>query len=205
MPSPFGPSLSPFKKIVWIGPRMSPFAASSRHPFSVAFRVETEWHGERWYGNMLRNVANTIQVITEEYRHELQKELFRHVGSIPASGHGHARRRIQHSRPGEVPYWQTGNLRNSIRSSYNFKVRSSRRRTKLWSRISTPVHYARQLERGGKTTTARRKPFTTIRLVNPLRSNPIIAPRPLWLPVFQMRWRNWQWRLGRAINSTPIP
>lgn len=87
--------------------------------------------------------------------------------------------RIHHSKPGEAPRQQTGNLANSVQSN---RVSLSAGRYVI--SIGTQVPYAHTLEYGGIAAELRDKKYTTNRLINPIKKPMIIAPRPVWRPVF---------------------
>lgn len=111
----------------------------------------------------------------------LRLRLKRTSGSVPAYvmiGPNY-RKAVKFSRPGEIPFWQTKNLANSV----NLTDTPPRPRdVSSTVRLSTRVKYARSLERGGYSTNEA-KPYTTIQLINNFPAGRFIAPRPVWLPL----------------------
>lgn len=153
------------------------------------------WHGPAKLREINRLSRDAVEEAGKIYDNELTKTLNSAPwGSKPAVDAGPSlsnlpsitgikRKRFRHSDPGEVPFKQTKNLANSIRTG------SERKGDLVRSRTSTRVKYARTLERGLPQISVEqgKKRFTNIRLVNPLKlkSGTIIAPRPVWVPVFE--------------------
>lgn len=160
---------------------------------ALDFKVSTRYwfRGDKYMQQLAEEAAVGIRQAADIYRTALKKTLADRVGSIPISST--LRVRKWHSSPGQPPLSQTFNLHNSIKSSYvlhweigNAWLGAAKNLT-LRGRVSvrSDVRYAKILEFGGRLTisNASRK-YTHWRLVNPIRSNPAIAPRPLWGPTF---------------------
>jgi hypothetical protein len=148
--------------------------------------IRTKWLGNKRMNEIKSRLGRGAMQAAQLYKNELKKELSKEIGSEFVSAN--LRRRFKHSSPGEPPYFQTGNLAQSLKISTNFLTRgtifSSSRHT-ISVRISSRVRYAVTLERGGALSVPEaEKTFTSIRLVNPLKSTPTITPRPAWTPVF---------------------
>lgn len=161
--------------------------------------LRLKWQGER----KLRQINRLAVIAVKEAGEIYEKELTRTLksapwGSKPAteagpslsnlpSITGRTRIRFRHSSPGEVPYRQTLNLANSVRLTS--QTGSGATLGEFRSRVSTRVKYSRTLERGLPQISVPQssKRFTDIRLLNPLKLKPgtIIAPRPVWVPVFE--------------------
>lgn len=178
-------------------------------PFGSTLTAKVRWFGDQRLAELQQRAGRGVVKATEIYAKALQAILKKNVGSKPFSGFGNTfvssriagrgknvinagnlRVRMKHSPPGSVPFAQTFNLANSIRTSYNFKRRvafTSKSRTfKIRSRISSDVPYSKTLERGGTLSIPQsRKKYTSIRLINPLKGGVTITPRPAWLPLFE--------------------
>lgn len=147
--------------------------------------------GDKYIQNLAKEATIGIRQAADVYRTALKKTLADRVGSIPISST--LRIRYWHSPPGQPPLSQTFNLHNSIKSSYvlHWEIGNAwlgaARELKLHGRVSvgSDVRYAKILEFGGRLTIrdSSRK-YTHWRLVNPIKTNPTIAPRPLWRPTF---------------------
>ena len=150
--------------------------------YRVQTHIRVNWNGQA-FKNIFRRVQINTNVAGAKYRSRLKRELLKTAGSEPVSGI--FRRRVRHSSPGQSPFWQTGNLANSLKFSQS---------TANWVhrvRISTDVEYAAALELGGVAQVPQSaKKYTRFRLVNPIKKNRatgmLIDPRPAWMPIFMM-------------------
>lgn len=110
-------------------------------------------------------------------------------GSIPVLAGRFVRKRVKHSRPGQPPLRQTSNLYNSIQiySDSDDFVNFNPKTNVFKVRGYTDVEYAMTLEQGGIAVNdyGQRKKHSSIHIINPLK-RPVyfIAPRPVWLPVW---------------------
>ena len=137
------------------------------------------WGGDAWFNNdLMPALRRATMEASTMYAVEVRKRYSLQTGSVPSKIPG-MKIRVKHSRPGQPPFIQTGNLSLSVRQSANFG------KTVLKSRISTDVPYATTLEFGGSlSVSADRKKYTSVRILNPLKITPFIAPRPVWRPVW---------------------
>ncbi len=147
--------------------------------------VRVRWHGKPVLTKLQNGANDAAKAGGQVYFEAVTKE-FKSApwGSKPS---GDKRIRYRHSSPGQTPFRQTENLANSIRISSSKRVNGQPHLT--ITRISTRVPYSVTLERGLPQISQPQhlKRFTKIRLKNPLKlkSGTIIAPRPVWLPIFQ--------------------
>lgn len=138
-----------------------------------------------------KRLANALVLASNDYRSFLRARL-NYWGSVPATNVfepknkrskkprkwiqvSNYRLRKIHSRVGESPRKQTGNLRESIQVYVNKSI--------LKAAIFTDVPYAQQLEYGGKSEPFDQdaaKKYTNIRLINPIKKVLFIAARPAW-------------------------
>tara|TARA_R100000306_G_C4347637_1_gene128416 strand:+ start:138 stop:671 length:534 start_codon:yes stop_codon:yes gene_type:complete len=140
------------------------------------------WHGENFEKDLKPKLEKGLTDAANVYAKAIRKKLLKTSGAIAWTGG--TKLRIKHSKAGQIPFFQTGNLALSVRTSFNFgKTRG--RLTKMKARISTDVPYAPTLEFGGALSIdPNKKKYTRIRLINPLKSTPYIAARPVWRPTF---------------------
>lgn len=130
--------------------------------------------------------------VAKAYAAAIKKELKKNVGSVPAKQGGGKRVRIKHSKPGEVPYWQTGELEQSIEVVVQKKGRN------VFVATVLAKGYAKTLELGGLATP---EPHTisSVELVNPITKPVLIAPRPVWIPTFTRMAPEMQNKLSRSV------
>lgn len=165
----------------------------------ITAKVTTKvtWHGQRVITKLQNNANDAAKAAGTFYFNLVTREFKRapwgskraqtgnSLSNVPILAN--SRIRFKHSSPGETPYRQTENLANSIRITSSKRLAGEP--SKAVTRISTRVPYSRTLERGLPQISQPQslKRFTKIRLKNPLKLRPgtIIAPRPVWLPVFQ--------------------
>lgn len=142
------------------------------------------WRGDIILKNIKKHGGKGVMKAARHLENAIINEYTKNLGSVAVGGlGGNLRKRVIHSSPGEAPYVQTSNLSKSTKTSYNFKGLA--RSFLVKGRVSTDVKYARTLERGGSYNLPQRyKKYTSIRLINPLKRAPVIAPRPVWIPMF---------------------
>ena len=141
-----------------------------------------KWRGDDWFNGLLPKLQAGVTDAATIYRQAVIRRYSRTTGSVP---HTWFRRlRVRHSSPGQAPFAQIVTGKLSVRNSFNFN-QTKGRLTIIKGRVSSDVPYSHTLEFGGALSVdPNRKKWTRIRLVNPLRTTPYIAPRPVWRPVF---------------------
>lgn len=164
-------------------------------------QIKVTWNGSKVMQQLHNHLKQALFLATQEYYVTLKRLLDR-WGSvrelvhnqIPIKRHGRTiafrrtkrifgnmRRRLVHSRPGEPPRRQTGNLYESINWQVGGKI------GRLEGVIWTDVKYASELEYGGFSQNYLQvnKKYTKERLINPLpKWGYFIAPRPAWRIAF---------------------
>lgn len=135
---------------------------------------------QQWYipqnEAKLRSAINGAIAKSINYWYVILRQKLSKWGSIPF--YSNLRQRIVHSRTGEPPRRQTGNLYESIQTELDPET--------LSGRVFTDVPYAPMLELGGFSFSFPQflKKYTRIRLVNPIRHSLVIGPRPAWRQTF---------------------
>jgi len=147
----------------------------------VSAKFKLDWNGPEVMQRLHAHLKQATRLATYDYYITLKKLLDR-WGSVQelVAGFG-TRRRVVHSKSGEPPRRQTGNLYESIR----WKVSGPTGR--IEGVIFTDVPYAPEIEYGGIARNYGQisKKYTKERLINPLpRGAYNIAPRPAWRIAF---------------------
>lgn len=172
-------------------------AKSLSNVLETSVKTKYIWRGNKYLTELAREAAIGVKQAADVYEAALKKALNRTVGSDPISGSLRVRKR--HSAPGQVPYWQTGNLANSIKATYTSryeisggKILGFGKELKIYGRVSakTDVPYAKTLEFGGRLMMPHdNRPYTHWRLINPLKTHVYTRARPAWRPTFK-KWRS---------------
>ncbi len=160
-------------------------------------RTNVTWNGPRVITKLQNNANDAARAAGEFYFNSVTREFKRapwgskraitgnSLSNVPILAN--SRIRFSHSDAGQTPFRQTENMANSIRISSSKRLVEEP--SKSVTRISTRVPYSRTLERSLPQISQPQslKRFTKIRLKNPLKLKPgtIIAPRPVWMPIFQ--------------------
>jgi len=147
----------------------------------VRYHTTKKWEGGKIELKIATGAVSAIQKATEHLAKRIRSKLLATRGSVPTDRVGWVKS-VRSSQPGEVPFWQTGNLANSVKPAVTIL------KTKVKGQVSTRVKYARTLENGGFTEWSGQQHlrFTDLKLVNPIRkSGQPIAPRPVWRPTFE--------------------
>lgn len=163
---------------------------------TASVRTQVRWQGDRVISKLQNAGAKATVAGGQIYFQAVEKEFKSapwgsrraktgpSISNVPALAN--LRIRYRHSSPGETPYKQTENMANSIRISSSKRISGSPHLS--ITRISSRVKYSSSLERGFPQVSIEQhlKRFSKIRLKNPLKLKPgtIIAPRPVWLPIF---------------------
>lgn len=162
-------------KVIWNGPKV--MQQLHNHLKQATFLATREYYVtlkrllDKW-GSARENLHNLVPVRRKGRTIALRKTR-RIIGNM--------RRRLVHSRPGEPPRRQTGNLYESIQWQVGGRI------GRLEGIIYTDVPYAPEMEYGGfsRYYPQAHKKYTKERLVNPLpKMGYMIAPRPAWRIAF---------------------
>lgn len=162
-----------------------------------SYKVNVIDHSEKYKKKLEQQVEKAVKWGTSYYYKELRKALVKTQGSTPISGN--LRLRTSHSSPGQIPFVQTFNLANSIRQSYLGMG------AQVYGQVYTDVPYAETLEHGGYLNMNQNfKKYTSWRLVNPLKTNKAIAPRPFFTPVWNKNVEFIYYRMQGILNRLRI-
>lgn len=147
----------------------------------VNYTVRSLWNGQKVINAVKGPEAKqAVQAAVDYYKARLRTLLLRQRGSEPTTKVGFVRA-AKFSKPGQAPYWQTGNLAESI------KAKTEVQKTQIKGSVSTTVKYAKILEEGGlmPPKLQKRLVYTDLKLVNPINVAITVAPRPAWRPTFE--------------------
>ena len=183
--------------------------------------IKVQWHGPKVMQQLHNHLKQALFLATQEYYVTL-KRLLDKWGSVREFVHntvpvtrrgrtiafrrtkkifGNMRRRLVHSRGGEPPRRQTGNLYESINWKVGGKI------GKLEGIIWTDVPYAPELEYGGfsRNYLQANKKYTGERLINPLpKWGYFITARPAWRIAFHKAFNAMMAKFTQSANL-PFP
>ena len=108
------------------------------------FRTTVTWNGDNVIKRLHKGALKGGAAAGQFYKSEVQRQLRKTKGSRALSGN--LRLRIRHSLPGSIPFWQTGNLANSVKLTSD--VGKGKGQDVHHFRIGSRVSYAVTLERG---------------------------------------------------------